>query len=153
MGVPSENLNRCVLLDVADCVVHGVKRAAGDGRPDWIVSDQHVKVDRTSVMQSILKPRLVHHLSGRGDLADVGVAGKIEKHAKCHDTDSSFSLEVAVRVANVFPGGGAWVEDLNIARNVMVAVMSTKVVEVLISNICNIELMVANRKDIVIDLL
>lgn len=51
--------------------------------------------------------------------------------------------KVAVRLANVLPLAGGWVQDLHVGREVLVAPEGAEVVEGLVGDIRQVELMVA----------
>ena len=61
--------------------------------------------------------------------------------------------EIAVLVADIFKLAGRRVDNLNVGRDIAVAVHLGELVEMLVSNLGDIELVVANGEQIVVDVL
>jgi hypothetical protein len=99
------------------------------------MADNHKEIDRFSVVNRVLEPRLLDQVGCFDDLGDIAVTSEVKEYAKGHDAQSLFGCEIAVFRSNVLKLLGGWIHNLHITRNVFVAVHFREVAEGFVRNL------------------
>lgn len=114
---------------------------------------QKEEVDGFGSIDSVNKPLFLGQVRSRDDLGIVGVAGKIVEDSKCHDSQSEGRREIAILIANILELLGGVVQDLHIRSHIFFAVVLTGLCECFVGNVSQVQLMVADRQEVIVDLL
>lgn len=143
----TKDLDRNAGMSFANVVVVGAKSTSTDCSAGRVVAEKNKQINRLSkVVDSLLEPGLSQSVVCFDDTRDIGIASEVVEKTKGHDIQSHASLEVAVLVSNISPITSNGVAYLNIGSQVAVTVNLGELVKSLICNVCNIELVVLERR-------
>src|ERR1700712_3667239 len=142
MSGAAKELDRGMFVDVSDRLVNGTESARTRICADGIMTSHNIHINWFSVVNCIQKPLLSHQSRCFCDLRNVAVAGKVVQNSKGHDSKTLSSCEVPIWNTNVLEFSGRWIQNLDIACYVAVAIDFGKLSKGLIRDLAHIKLMV-----------
>lgn len=117
------------------------------------MSNDDEKVNWLGIIDSLLEPGLLNKVSSLSDFGDVRVSSEVEDDSKSHDAEAILGSEISVLGTDVLIQTSARVYDLDIACEVSITIVPREVGKSLVRNIGHIQLVVADCKKIVFDVL
>jgi hypothetical protein len=132
------------------------------------VTNDNEEINGLGVVQGVLEPWLLDHVRCFDHLGNVAVASEVEEHSEGHDTEpcgksampkkiagwsTLLCCEVAVLGSNILELFGGGIDNLDIACDIFITIHLREVVEGLVSDLSDIELVIANRQKVIVDAL
>jgi hypothetical protein len=104
------------------------------------VAEHDEEVNRLSVVDCSLEPRLGNGVVGLDHTRDVAVAGEVVEETHGHNTETHAGGEVSVLMTDVLKLVGSRVDDLHVGGEVAITVDLGELAECLVCNVTEGEL-------------